>query len=140
MVAFYNCIGLESVTFSENSQLTSIGAAAFQNCSSLTEIAIPDSVVSIGHNAFEYCDSLTEVVIPDSVQILGRYVFWRSSTLTIYCEANEQPVDWNVEWNNFVYSKLPVYWYSETEPALNSEGTAYDGNYWRYVDGVPTKW
>lgn len=33
-----------------------------------------------------------------------------------------------------------MYYYSETEPELNSDGTAYDGNYWRYVDGVPTVW
>ena len=32
------------------------------------------------------------------------------------------------------------YLYSESEPALNSEGTAYNGRYWRYVDGVPTVW
>lgn len=34
------------------------------------------------------------------------------------------------------------YYYSESEPALNSEGTAYDGNYWHYdTDGVtPVIW
>lgn len=24
------------------------------------------------------------------------------------------------------------YYYSESEPALNAEGTAYDGHYWHY--------
>lgn len=34
------------------------------------------------------------------------------------------------------------YYYSETEPALNAEGTAYDGNYWHYdTDGItPVIW
>lgn len=32
------------------------------------------------------------------------------------------------------------YYYSETEPALNEDGSGYDGNYWRYADGVPTPW
>ena len=34
------------------------------------------------------------------------------------------------------------YYYSETEPALNAEGTAYDGNFWHYdTDGItPVIW
>jgi len=34
------------------------------------------------------------------------------------------------------------YYYSETEPALNADGTAYDGNYWHYAaDGItPVVW
>ena len=26
------------------------------------------------------------------------------------------------------------------KPPLNQDGTDYDGNYWRYVDNVPTPW
>ena len=30
-----------------------------------------------------------------------------------------------------------LYYYSETEPALNSDGTGYAGNYWHYdTDGT----
>jgi hypothetical protein len=32
------------------------------------------------------------------------------------------------------------YYYSETEPALNEDGTDYDDNYWRYVDGAVVVW
>ena len=32
------------------------------------------------------------------------------------------------------------YYYSESKPTLNTDGTAYDGNYWRYVDSVVTPW
>src|SRR5690349_14175412 len=45
--------------------VTSIGDAAFQNCTSLTNVTIPDSVTTIGTNAFSYCTSLTSVTIPD---------------------------------------------------------------------------
>ena len=49
----------------------------------------------------------------------------------------------NIELDGYgaVYDKVTtMYYYSESEPELNSDGTAYDGNYWRYVDGVPTPW
>jgi len=47
--------------------VTAIGTAAFQNCTFLSSITIPDSVTSIGTNAFWECDGLTSITIPDSV-------------------------------------------------------------------------
>jgi hypothetical protein len=50
--AFMNCNRLRAVIFSEDSQLATIGTAAFLNCTNLTSITIPDSVThfSHGHN------------------------------------------------------------------------------------------
>jgi hypothetical protein len=55
--------------------VTSFGWGAFQGCSSLTSIVIPDGVTSIGGIAFEGCSSLTRIVIPDSVTSIGDYAF-----------------------------------------------------------------
>ena len=59
--AFSDNYKVTSVTFGENSQLTTIGDNAFYACDSLTSIVIPDGVTSIGDNAFYYCDLLVEV-------------------------------------------------------------------------------
>ena len=64
------------------SNITSIGAYAFSDCTSLTSITIPNSVTSIGTYAFDWCTSLTSVTIPNSVTSIGTYAFYNCSSLT----------------------------------------------------------
>ena len=44
--------------------VTEIGANAFLNCSEMTSVIVPDSVVTIGSCAFSGCDGLTEMTLP----------------------------------------------------------------------------
>ena len=71
--AFKNCTGLTSVEF--GSSITSIGEYAFYKCTGLTSMTIPNSVTSIGSGAFQYCSELTSVSIPNSVTSIGGYAF-----------------------------------------------------------------
>ncbi len=78
--AFNGCSSLKSVTIPDS--VTAIGNYAFRNCSSLTSVTIPDSVTTIGESAFEYCSSLTSITIPDSVTEIGNYAFRYCSSMT----------------------------------------------------------
>lgn len=66
----------------ETEGVTSIGNYAFQDCSSLTLITIPNSVTSIAYQAFTGCSSLTSIVIPNSVTEIGWGAFEDCSSLT----------------------------------------------------------
>ena len=74
--AFEYCSSLTSVTIPNS--VTSIGYAAFRNCSSLTSITIPNSVTSIGDWAFDDCSSLTSVTLPENVTYIGSYAFYNA--------------------------------------------------------------
>ena len=78
--AFDNCTSLTSVTIPDS--VTSIGSRAFSRCTSLTSITIPDSVTSIGGYAFRDCTSLTSITIPDSVTSIGDNAFKSCTSLT----------------------------------------------------------
>ena len=62
--------------------VTSIGWGAFQLCSGITSITIPNSVISIEDGAFQNCSGLTSITIPSSVTSIGVNVFYGCSGLT----------------------------------------------------------
>ena len=78
--AFDQCSGLTSVTIPNS--VTSIGDYAFDGCTGLTSVTIPNSVTSIGDDAFRSCRGLTSVTIPNSVTSIGNFVFQYCSGLT----------------------------------------------------------
>ena len=71
--AFYNCIGLTSVTIPNS--VTSIGEYAFYNCIGLTSVTISNSVTSISRGTFTGCDSLTAIYCKQLIHLLTTVPF-----------------------------------------------------------------
>jgi hypothetical protein len=61
------------VTIGES--VTSIGDNAFEDCSKLTSIAIPNSVTHIEEWAFSNNTNMNELLIGNSVNYIGQYAF-----------------------------------------------------------------
>ena len=84
--AFSYCDALTTVTFAENSQLKSIGRAAFYGTEHayprFKEIKIPDSVETIGNGAFYDCRDLERIDLPSALQTLSTVTFYNCTALS----------------------------------------------------------
>ena len=78
--AFEGCTGLISITIPNS--VTTIGQVAFLKCTGLTSITIPNSVTSIGKETFFGCTSLTSVTIGNSVTSIEGLAFGGCTSLT----------------------------------------------------------
>ena len=71
--AFEACSKLKEVSIPDT--VTKIGKGAFSDCSQLESAAIPAGVSEIGDGAFFWCRMLTEAYIPSSVSVMGDFIF-----------------------------------------------------------------
>ena len=78
--AFEGCTGLTSIAIPNS--VTEIGSSAFYSCTGLTSVTIPSSVKVIDSNAFKGCTGLTSVGIPNTVTKIGNCAFEGCTGLT----------------------------------------------------------
>ena len=81
--------------------VTSIGRGAFEDCSELTDISIPNGVTTIGNSAFYWCSNLTSVTIPENVTIINSYTFFGCGLRSINIPNKVTKIDNNA----FTYCK-----------------------------------
>lgn len=84
--AFNNCSELTSITIPNS--VIRIGASAFSACTSHTAVIIPESVTEICKGAFGYCSKLANVTIPESVTSIGEYAFEVCNFETVTIPSN----------------------------------------------------
>ncbi len=137
--AFAAC-SFTSITIPDS--VTTIGSYAFRTCRALKNVTIGDSVTSLGVGAFFEC-SITCIIIPNSVAAIGYEAFAFSGSSANITSAYYKGTA--SEWAEITFGAysdmidIPLraidvlYYYSESAPTD-------EGNYWRYVDGVPTPW
>lgn len=100
----------------DEKKVTAIGntfkeTGAFQNCTTLTSVIIPDGVTEIQDNAFQGCTSLKTVTIPASVTLLRNCAFDACPNLkSIYFEGEAPQTG-----NYVLYPPLPTIYYHEGE-------------------------
>ena len=138
-------IACKTSTIPDDGSVTRIGARAFAFQQERKLLIIPDAITHIESNAFIFCPNLEALIIGSGVEIIEHdQLIACDNFARIYYMGTQE------EWekidiagrkstggvsfgSNRKLLEATVYFYSEEKPTE-------PGNYWHYVDGVPTPW
>ena len=137
--------------------VTKIRSTAFQKNKIITSVTIPDSVKEMEEKVFSWCESIRSIIIGNGVEAIPQDAFeycYSLESLTYgsgiksivscyYGITNLKYIYYygtKAEWQEIEIAEYGghevgsvIYYYSESEPQVA-------GNYWHYVEGVPTIW
>ena len=121
--AFEDCTGLTSITIPNS--VTSIGNSAFSDCYGLTSIKFAENskLTSIGGCAFRDCTGLTSIDIPNSVTSIGKWAFDYCTGLTSVTFINKS--GWTAERYTIYSTDL-----EDTSKAAEYLTSTYDNKTW----------
>ena len=97
--AFEGCTSLEEIEIPET--VTRIEANAFRDCKALETLVLNEGLLEIGAGAFAGCENLKEVILPDSVTYINTDAFAGCYNLVIRTRIAEEdkPALWMEGWN-----------------------------------------
>lgn len=133
--AFANCSNLVSLNIPES--LSSIGEMAFYNCSGLTSINLPNTLTEIGGGAFSGCTGLSgDLVIPNSVTSIGVDAFYNCGGFeTIVVEEGNDVYDSRYNCNAIINSQTnELLWGCKNTIVPSSVTTIGDGAFSNCAD------
>ena len=87
--AYYNCPNFAGCDLEDAKTLKIIGEQAFQGCTALVRVKLPESVTDISASAFEDCTSLVGIDLPEDLLHIGDAAFRDCLQLT-YTEFPEK--------------------------------------------------
>lgn len=87
---FSSCTNLQIIGLSSCTKLTTISNYAFFECSKVTEILLPNGLKEIQNSAFQSNSEITTITIPSSVETIGSRAFEKCYKLTnvIFAEGS----------------------------------------------------
>lgn len=75
--AFYNCQSLTNIEGLDKCNLKSIGSAAFSNCKALENLDFSKSTfTNVPSKAFNGCSALAKITLPNTLTTIGGYAFY----------------------------------------------------------------
>lgn len=75
--AFYNCQSLTNIEGLDKCNLKSIGSAAFSNCKALENLDFSQSTFTdVPSKAFNGCSALAKITLPNTLTTIGGYAFY----------------------------------------------------------------
>ncbi len=84
--SFYRCSAMATITFCDDSELTSIGETCFAYCNALTSIAFPTSLSSLQAHAFHECLNLNVVSMDGcKLKAIKGYAFYACRYIESVC-------------------------------------------------------
>ena len=103
-----------------------ISSDAFQYCSSLTNIIIPNTVAQIGRDTFYYCSSLTNVILPNAITEIEGATFAHCTSLKSVTIPNSvNSISYDAFYN---CESLTDVYYNGTEEEWNNISISSSGN------------
>ena len=138
--------GARNSVIPNDGSVMTIGKMAYAHMEGISMIVIPNTVNRIQTNAFAFCADLEALVIGSGMRVIGHDVLIECEKFesVFYCGTAEQWQDISIEGEgssgagigfggNKELLEATLYVYAKEQPAG-------DGNYWHYVDNIPTPW